>query len=233
MATPRVHVDVPLAAGLVTLPAAASRHVQVLRLQPGSALTLFDGRGGEWSAQVASIGRRDVQAQVSAHSAAERELARTVTLALGMPANERMDTVVEKAAELGAAALQPLVTQRSVLRPEGERAERRRAHWQAVAVAACEQCGRNRVPAVAPVHTLRDWLRFGLRREIHLEGHGPTGPTNDGALAAASGPAGVALRRCLGQGQLRRRLRYEAPDHGAAGHFHHEVLARAAIHALA
>lgn len=150
----------PLAAGSsLALPGAAARHVQVLRLQPGDALTLFDGRGGEWNAKVASIGRSQVTVEVIAHHEIERELARKVTLALGMPANDRMDLLVEKATELGAAALQPLVTARSVLRPTGERAERRRAHWQAVAVAACEQCGRNRVPEVAPVRALRDWLR--------------------------------------------------------------------------
>ncbi len=160
MPTPRVHVDVTLAAGaVVELPAAAARHVQVLRLQPGDALTLFDGHGGEWTARVADVGRQRVHAEVGAHRAVERELPRSVTLALGMPANERMDALVEKAAELGAAAVQPLMTQRSVLRLVGERAERRRAHWQAVAVAACEQCGRNRVPAVAPVRDLADWLR--------------------------------------------------------------------------
>ncbi|MCI1190318.1 16S rRNA (uracil(1498)-N(3))-methyltransferase [Calidifontimicrobium sp. SYSU G02091] len=160
MPIPRVHVDVPLAAGArVELPPAAARHVQVLRLQPGDALTLFDGHGGEWDARIAGIGRQRVSVELGAHRPVERELHRAVTLALGMPANERMDALVEKAAELGAAAVQPLVAQRSVLRLAGERAERRCAHWQAVAVAACEQCGRNRVPAVAPVRGLGDWLR--------------------------------------------------------------------------
>ena len=159
MPTPRLHVDLALERGaLVDLPPPAVRHVQVLRLQPGHALTLFDGRGGEWAAQVARVGRRDVQVQVLTHDAAEREAAVEVTLALGVPANERMDALVEKATELGAAALQPLLTARSVLRLDDERAERRRAHWQAVAVAACEQCGRNRVPAVASPATLAAWL---------------------------------------------------------------------------
>lgn len=157
---PRVHLNAPLAAGsTLALPGAAVRHVQVLRLQPGDKLTLFDGRGGEWSAKVSSMGRSQITVEVIAHHAIERELACEVIMALGMPANDRMDLLVEKAGELGAAALQPLVTARSVLRPAGERAERRRAHWQAVAEAACEQCGRNRVPEVAPVRTLRDWLR--------------------------------------------------------------------------
>jgi 16S rRNA (uracil1498-N3)-methyltransferase len=157
---PRLYSDRPLppGGGEVQLDPGAARHVQVLRLQPGDALTLFDGAGGEWSARVARIARREVHAELLAYHAVERELALRVTLAVGMPANERMDALVEKATELGAAAIQPLVTERSVLRLAGERAERKRAHWQAIAVAACEQCGRNRVPAVAPVRALRDWL---------------------------------------------------------------------------
>lgn len=136
----------------------AARHVQVLRLQPGDALVLFDGRGGEWSATVGRIGRREVEVVLGAHEAVERELPVAVTVALGMPANERMDALVEKATELGAAAIQPLLTARSVLRLAGERAERRRAHWAGIAAAACEQCGRNRVPAIGPVCTLETWL---------------------------------------------------------------------------
>lgn len=156
---PRLHVDAPLVAGdTFTLPAGASRHVQVLRLQPGDPITLFDGRGGQWQAEVVDIGRKAVQARLRVHEAIERELRTPVTLAVGMPANERMDALVEKAAELGAAAIVPLVCERSVLRLAGERAERRRDHWQAVAIAACEQSGRNRVPTIHPPQPLRDWL---------------------------------------------------------------------------
>jgi 16S rRNA (uracil1498-N3)-methyltransferase len=156
---PRFFADLPLACGVrVPLPPGPSRHVQVLRLQPGAPITLFDGRGGEWSAQVAAIGRADVTVDVGTHDPVERELACHVTLALGMPANERMDTLVEKATELGVARIQPLVCERSVLRLSGERAERKCAHWQGIAVAASEQSGRTRVPEVAPVRTLRDWL---------------------------------------------------------------------------
>jgi 16S rRNA (uracil1498-N3)-methyltransferase len=155
----RLYVDLPLAAHAeIELPAAAARHVQVLRLQPGHDLTLFDGRGGEWSAVVTRMGRSDVAVRVGEHHAVSRELVPAVTLALGMPANERMDTLVEKATELGVATLQPLVCERSVLRLSGEREQRRRAHWQGIAVAASEQCGRTRVPAIEPVRTLPQWL---------------------------------------------------------------------------
>ena len=156
---PRFHCPLPLAADAqLTLPPTAARHVQVLRLQPGDAVTLFNGEGGEWSATVTRMGRSDVQVQVGSHSAVEREAARAVHLVVGMPANERMDWLVEKATELGVASIQPLHTAHGVLRLKGERADKKQAHWQAIAVAAAEQCGRNRVPAIHPVQDLDSWL---------------------------------------------------------------------------
>jgi 16S rRNA (uracil1498-N3)-methyltransferase len=159
MAPPRFFVDAALADAAQTfeLPAGAARHVQVLRLQPGDELILFDGRGGEWSAAVATIGRSRVEVRLGAHHGVERELRCAVTLALGMPANDRMDNLIEKATELGVAAIQPLVCARSVLRPEGERAAKKLAHWQGVAVAAAEQSARTRVPCIAPVCHYVDW----------------------------------------------------------------------------
>jgi len=157
--TLRLYVEAPLAAGLtLDLPPGAARHVQVRRAQPGETLVLFDGRGGEWAAEVLHMGRQQVSVRVAAHTAADREAAVAVTLAIGMPANERMDWLVEKATELGVAALQPLITERSVLRLAGERAERKQAHWQGIAVAASEQSGRTHVPMVSPVMTLAAWL---------------------------------------------------------------------------
>lgn len=157
---PRLFVDQLLHASAepLALATGAARHVQVLRLQPGADVTLFDGHGGEWSAQIEAIARRGVEVRLRDHQPRESELPIAVTLALAMPANDRMDTLVEKATELGAVAIQPLVTERSVLRLAGERGQRRQAHWQAIAVAACEQCGRNRVPTIHPVRPLADWL---------------------------------------------------------------------------
>jgi len=139
------------------LPAAAARHVQVLRLQPGAVLTLFNGQGGEWSAQVVRMGRSDVAVEIGMHSAIEREAARPLHLLVGMPANERMDGLIEKATELGVASVQPLLTERSVLKLSGERAAKRQAHWQAIAIAACEQCGRNQIPTVHLPLPLAQW----------------------------------------------------------------------------
>lgn len=156
---PRFHCPVALAAGAeLALPPAAARHVQVLRHQPGDVITLFTGEGGQWQATVLRMGRSDVAVRVEAFEAIEREPQRRVHLALGMPANERMDWLVEKAAELGVASVQPLHTAHSVLRLSGERAAKKQAHWQSVAIAACEQCGGNRVPAVQGVADLGAWL---------------------------------------------------------------------------
>ena len=155
---PRLHCPAPLSPDWVmNLPPGPARHVQVLRLQPGATVTLFNGEGGEWDATVERMGRSEVQVRVGAHHPIEREAGRVVHLALGMPANERMDWLVEKATELGAARLQPLVCERSVLRLAGERADKKQAHWQAIAVSACEQSGRNRVPAVARPHDFARW----------------------------------------------------------------------------
>ena len=157
---PRFYCPTPLPLGTeLALPAAAARHVQVLRMQPGEALTLFNGEGGECSATVLRMGRSDVLVEVQAHHAIERENLRPVHLALGMPANDRMDWLVEKATELGVSSIQPLMTAHSVLRLKGERADKKVAHWNSVAAAACEQCGRNRVPAVYDVLDAQDWLR--------------------------------------------------------------------------
>jgi 16S rRNA (uracil1498-N3)-methyltransferase len=155
----RFFADLPLASGdALALPERAARHVQVLRLQPDDSITLFNSRGGEFEARITRMGRSDVQVVVTAHHATEREAGRAVALAIGMPANERMDWLVEKASELGAAGITPLMAERSVLRLKGERADKKVAHWQGIAIAACEQCGRNRLPAIHEVATLGDWL---------------------------------------------------------------------------
>ncbi|MBK6864619.1 MAG: 16S rRNA (uracil(1498)-N(3))-methyltransferase [Ideonella sp.] len=155
----RFFIDTPLVAGTdLDLPPGAARHAQVLRLQPGAEVVLFDGRGGEYAATVTKMGRSEVGVRVGTQRAVERELAPPVTLAIGMPANERMDTLVEKATELGAAAIVPLHCERSVLRLQGERAHKKQQHWQGVAIAAAEQSGRTRLPQVHAVSSLQAWL---------------------------------------------------------------------------
>jgi 16S rRNA (uracil1498-N3)-methyltransferase len=193
---PRLHCDEPLHTGdQLVLWGGAARHAQVLRLQPGDALTLFNGRGGEYEATIEQMARAEVRVQVGAHHAVEREAAPAVHLAVGMPANDRMDWLVEKATELGAASIQPLVTERSVLRLAGERASKKRLHWEAIAIAACEQCGRNRVPTVHPVATLASWLAGRAEPGLVLSPHGATQPLAQAArtlreLTLLSGPEG-------------------------------------------
>jgi 16S rRNA (uracil1498-N3)-methyltransferase len=155
----RLYLAQPLVSGQdMQLPPALSRHVQVLRLQPGEAVILFNGQGGQWTAEITQMSRQSVWVRLGTHSTIERELKCAVTLALGVPANDRMDTVIEKASELGVASIQPLMCERSVLRLEGERALKKQSHWQGVAAAASEQCGRTRVADINTVCNLRQWL---------------------------------------------------------------------------
>jgi len=205
---PRFYCPAPLASGeSLELPAGAARHVQVLRLQPGTRVTLFNGAGGEFEAVVEHMGRSQVRVRIAQHSPMEREASRQVHLAVGMPANERMDWLVEKAAELGAASIQPVVAERSVLKLKGERADRKQAHWQGVAIAACEQSGRNRVPTVHPVLTFGEWLaalqtanpsdavaaptaRLLLSLDSAAPPLWPAAPRDNGAVTLLSGPEG-------------------------------------------
>ena len=181
---PRIYTPQPLHSGHeLALDAAAARHVQVLRKQPGDRLTVFNGQGGEYEAEVVHMGRSEVRVRVGHHDLVERELGCAVHIAVGVPANERMEWLVEKATELGVASIQPLMLERSVLRLAGERAEKKVAHWQAVAAAACEQSGRNRVPTVHPVRSLAQWLAQSL---VHIaNGAQPS-------LGLATGDAGSA-----------------------------------------
>ena len=178
---PRFHCPVPLASGqTLSLPPGAARHVQVLRLQPGAVITLFNGEGGEFEATVMRMGRSDVDVQIGPHLAIEREAPRVIHLLAGITANERMDWLVEKATELGVASITPLVAERSVLKLKGERADKKLAHWQGVAVAAAEQCGRNRVPVIYPAVSLAQWLAH------------PTGDAQRCVLSLAPGTRSLA-----------------------------------------
>lgn len=225
---PRLFVDTPLAelhphsdtdvAGPIelVLPAGAARHVQVLRLQPGEALNLFDGSGFDWQAEVLRMGRSEVVVQLHSRQLVHRELAHAVRLCVVMPANDRMDGVIEKATELGAAAVQPLMSERSVLRLAGERAEKKQAHWQGVAVAACEQSGRSVLPRVEAVSTLQQWLKSlppvtAQQRRWLLS---PTAARPLRELAAAQPEATSTLVLSGPEGGLSPAEEQAARDHG-------------------
>jgi 16S rRNA (uracil1498-N3)-methyltransferase len=158
--TPRLFVDVgevSLAQGAsAELPEAAAHHaLRVLRLRDGDAVTLFDGTGGEWRATIAAAGRRGATVAIGAHDPVERESPLAATLVVSTLATDAMDYAVRKAVELGAAAILPVVAARS---QGGSRGDRRVEHWRKIVVAACEQCGRNRVPPVELPQPLGAWL---------------------------------------------------------------------------
>ena len=150
----RIYVDAPLASGAkLTLPPDQGQHlVRVLRLTPGAALRLFNGHGGEFDASIEAIHRDDVIVCVGAHHAIERESPLQITVLQGIARGEKMDLILQKATELGVTAVAPITTARSSVRLDDSSAQRKHAHWQGVMVSACEQSGRNRIPAInAPI----------------------------------------------------------------------------------
>jgi 16S rRNA (uracil1498-N3)-methyltransferase len=188
---PRFFCPQPLTVGAtIDLPDAVAHHVHVLRLQPGDPLTLFNGEGGRFSATLAATDRRRASAAVTGHEAVEVELPFALTLAQGLPEGAKMDWIIEKAVEMGVAAIQPLAAQRSVVRLSGDRLDKRQQHWQGVVVAACEQSGRNRLARIAPLATPADWLAGPAPTRILLS---PRGTQSLAAWARAQPAQDVAL----------------------------------------
>ena len=160
MRTPRLYVNARLQSGQSTeLPEPAARHVvQVLRLKPGAQVRLFDGNGGEFDGCIETAQRRRVSVQVNDFHQVERESSLELRLVLGVSRGNRMDFAVQKAVEIGANRIQPLITERTVVQLDHERADRRLAHWRGIVVNACEQCGRNRLPQLDNILGFGDWL---------------------------------------------------------------------------
>lgn len=167
---PRFYCSQPLAIGSqILLPDNVSHHVHVLRLAAGTAITLFNGDGGEYTATLTLIEKKRVSAEINAHAARDVELAYAITLAQALPESSKMDWIIEKAVELGAAAIQPLSAQRCVMRLSGERMDKKLAHWQAIIIAASEQSGRNRLAHLDPPADCKSWMsRQDLHRRILL-----------------------------------------------------------------
>jgi len=176
----RVYCATPLTpAERVTLRGNAAGHIsRVLRLRLGEQLTLFDGTGGEHSARIESAGGSTVTVTLLEHITVERESPLTLTLAQGISRGERMDWVVQKATELGVTRIVPLLTERSVVRLDAQQARKKHAHWSAVCVAACEQCGRNRLPQLQEPLELQAFLAdIGAQvTKLLLSLEGPQGP---------------------------------------------------------
>ena len=207
MSAPRFHVDAPLALGTVRLPERVAHHaLRVLRLRDGAPLVLFNGRGGEYAGHLQLAA--EPEAVLTAFDAVDRESSLSVTLVQALVASEKLDWIVEKLTELGVARLLVVPTERSVVRLDGERLARRLAHWQEVAVAACAQCGRNRVPQVAMHATLQDALAglvSGPRRMLLPEAVAPLDATAADTCTIAVGPEGgftAAEQRALAAAQF-------------------------------
>jgi 16S rRNA (uracil1498-N3)-methyltransferase len=170
----RVYLDAPLEAGArVTLTGSAARHLtRVLRLRSGQAFTLFNGRGGEYAATIEALHGERVAVAVGESRPIERESPLALTLAQGVSRGERMDLIVQKAIELGASRIVPLLTERSVVRLGASQAARKLEHWRAIAVAACEQSGRNRLPELSPLLSLSEFVSGAAGTRLLLS---PTG----------------------------------------------------------
>ena len=209
---PRFYCAQALQTGVsIALPATAARHVQVLRMQPGQTITLFNGGGGEFEAVIEHMGRQDVRVVVGAHQAIEREAHHQVHLAVVMPANDRMDWLMEKATELGVQRITPLMSQHSVLRLQGERAEKKLAHWQAVAISACEQCGRNTLPEVEPLQNLSTWLQSDCVANLLNTQDGPSATQ---AAVLSLHPSTQSLREWSTEHQSTSWLLLNGPEGG-------------------
>ncbi|MFJ3056927.1 16S rRNA (uracil(1498)-N(3))-methyltransferase [Herbaspirillum sp. NPDC087042] len=171
---PRFFLPQALSIGsALPLPDQITHHIQVLRLQPGDAITLFNGEGGEYTATLSTIEKKRAHAEVKTFSPREAELPYALTLAQALPEASKMDWIVEKAVELGATALQPLAAQRCVVRLSGERAEKKQAHWQGIIHSAAEQCGRNRLPHLGELADFKRWIgQSDLHRRILLSPRG-------------------------------------------------------------
>jgi 16S rRNA (uracil1498-N3)-methyltransferase len=204
MRTIRIHVELPLAVGLeLGLPAQAGEHVaRVLRLTAGSPITLFNGDGVDYPAVIQAVGKRDVTVRVEAAQPVDNESPLPLTLAQGVARGEKMDLIVQKATELGVARIVPLLTERSEVKLDPARAEKRLAHWQAVVASACEQSGRARLPTVLPAVPLEHWLRDlpqdgALRLALLPEGTRRTGElrfTPAGGLLVVGPEGGLGNR---------------------------------------
>jgi 16S rRNA (uracil1498-N3)-methyltransferase len=177
MALPRFFYPQRISVGqVIELPAVAAHHAsRVLRLEQGDELILFDGSGGEYRASIELINKSGVAVAVEKYLDIERESRLDITLAQTVCASEKMDWIVQKAVELGVRRIQPLATKRGLVKLSDERAEKRMKHWQQVIIAACEQCGRNRVPPMMPLISISKWLDNQVSERKNSSGDNPPG----------------------------------------------------------
>ena len=187
-----LHSDQQLA-----LPEMAAHHAsRVLRLQPGDAVTLFNGAGGQFPASIRAIDRHEVIVLIGERQPIECEPPLAITLAQALSTGEKMDFTLQKAVELGVTEIHPLASSRSVVKLSGERAQKRVEHWQNIVIAACEQCGRNRVPVVMQIMPLLTWLSENQGPGLRLMMSPAAAislrdlPRPDGPITLLAGPEG-------------------------------------------
>ena len=170
MRIPRLYLPISLTVGAtVPLDDNAFNHaVRVLRLKPGAALILFNGAGGAFAATLADVGKRAATAQITEALPGDVESPLRVVLVQGISRGEKMDYTLQKAVELGVAAIQPLFTVRSGVDLSGERLARKGQHWGGIVIGACEQCGRNRLPELREPLTLAEWLKQPAEPNLRL-----------------------------------------------------------------
>ncbi len=190
MRIPRIYTGQALQANtLVELEPGPSQHLsRVLRMKVGDGLILFDGRGGQYPASISALDRKVVTATTGYFEAIERESGLDLQLGIAVSRGDRMDQVVQKATELGVSSIAPLLSERTEVRLGSERGDKKLRHWQQVATSACEQCGRNRLPAILPPQALGQWLQ-DVQADIRLVLH----HTAENSDPGSSSPASIAL----------------------------------------
>jgi 16S rRNA (uracil1498-N3)-methyltransferase len=185
----RVHVEAPLAVGMrIEVEGSAANHIaRVLRLRAGDSLTVFNGAGAEFAASIEALHRDSVVVEVGEERRVNRESALSLTLAQGISRGERMDWILQKATELGCSRIVPLFTERSVVRLDARQSDRKRQHWRGIAIAACEQCGRNTIPEIAPPTDVFEFLSGAAGAGATRLLLSPTAEVSIDRVAASSG----------------------------------------------
>lgn len=190
----RFFIDASLSLGRFELPEAQAHYIgRVLRLSAGAAVQLFDGSGREYIGELLEVGKKSVQVELHEERAGLAESPLRIHLGQGLSRGERMDWAIQKATELGVAAITPLVSERCEVRLNDERADKRLAHWRQIAVSACEQCGRSVVPSIHPPMLLDDWLartQAELKLVLHPLAEPLTSHARPASLAFLIGPEG-------------------------------------------
>ncbi|MDD1014088.1 16S rRNA (uracil(1498)-N(3))-methyltransferase [Pseudomonas rubra] len=190
----RFFIDAPLSLGEHDLPEAQAHYIgRVLRMAAGDAVQLFDGSGQEFRGQLLEVGKKAVRVQLDEAFAGQADSSLHIHLGQGLSRGERMDWAIQKATELGVAAITPIVSERCEVRLKDERADKRLAHWRQVAISACEQCGRSSVPVIHPPQLLADWLKAcdeDLKLVLHPVAEPMISHQKPASLAFLIGPEG-------------------------------------------